>query len=1516
MTLLDNETAATIQKDKTYTTVEAGENYTVLEPDKTRYSVIAVENGVESLKDEVFLGWDVTDSSGTVHRIQPKESINLADYGKTVTLTAQWELQPSEKKLVTYNINLPSEITPLNTEDAPSILNASTYQTYLADKSIILSPGSQSYYGTDSSGNPVMVTFKGWAVNGDTTDLLEPGSEITIDQYDSDISLDAQWEYTVLENAKIITYNINLEHTPVEQYAAPTIMNKTTWKTIATGDTYTLLAPSSTQYQFNYGSTKYLGESTFSGWTVNSGSEVGAGQELTLSNYSGTNITLTAKWVDKIGGTNEPTSVMVNYYVLLKGVPEGADSFAGGTDENEYTDSVYTSNCGVTGGGYIYDDLIIAGANITSDNCENLDTYDKNVRKLGDENGFSKTISGTTYTFKASFPSDEEVLKRIRDMYDTLISKGKPITVNGVTVAKEDLNTENFRIKWNVFKYSSGDSWHIDGILVTKSGKAKVQKTFAGDSATIANIKSGNYSIAVTEDSGQSGGAHTSSTLTIATSNEVSADSTYSGNTYTWDVDVDQYYDYTLQEKNYAASDPTTTTTVLYNVRNSKTASQNTSGWNNYSSSVSFTGRSYDSEEDCLTVSLMNTYTLAGTVVLQKVDADTGELIPNVSFTIGKLNDSSFNGVYLYNNGSTVGYYTSDPDKKASATPTTTITTDDTGQAYLYIGSGVYTFKEDVPDGYEDPGIITANLAGSSVNEYKVVRINSVSAANSSLNNREYVSVSSSDTSGLTMQVLNYSSRQVSVRVKKNWKDNQNQQVVLQLYRNGVSMGENYRMTFDGTVDSKETVAWTQTFTNLPLYVNGELANYTVREEQIGEDGFIYSDEYDDGYLYFDVRYSDPVYYDSTGAVTTDKSNASEVELNVINQKTADNTVNLVVSKTVTDSDGNAVSDDEEFSFRVTSDKAMSEGKGYVLTKDGMTATFQLKSGETVTLNDVVKGSNLTVLEAGAKSYTTTMSLITGTTPSPLETTDTDEGKSSEVSIPEAMQASSAEIKVVNQKPPGKTLKIVKTKRDGTTALSGVSFDLYSVTQSFDTYGKTVELLTKKNDAEYVSDENGIVLEETELSAGTYLLRETSAPEGYYKNGDIRFVVSEDGVTITEGEDAVGGTVTCMQDSSTGVYTLTVPDKAYVDEDINFYLNLESAILDTEGNVLSRQSSSFTTSVTGSSSGLNTGYKMRTSREHDHSSSEETWPYSLVAGDDTKNAKKSDEEIRSMEGGFSKNGDWYQIVDSSGNGAFPTDEAVFQYIRDNWNTGYNVNKNKNQYLKVNGTAVDKDNLTTENFVIRWYVMKDEKSDAWHVDGIIVPKAGTLKVTKTFDSKAEAAAFAENFYIRISGKSLTEDNAVVIAVLKSSSKNELPYDSEIVNNNGTVTYTWNLAVYGDSYQISEFEYDDTGPWVYQNTSWTYTPDPETGNAAESGSGETGIVNKNGYTAAVDVYYRDEYIPSQTLDVTNHYEQKVYALPQSGSIGTYLFTISGVAIFASTLLLFIKCKRKEEKIRLSG
>ena len=77
----------------------------------------------------------------------------------------------------------------------------------------------------------------------------------------------------------------------------------------------------------------------------------------------------------------------------------------------------------------------------------------------------------------------------------------------------------------------------------------------------------------------------------------------------------------------------------------------------------------------------------------------------------------------------------------------------------------------------------------------------------------------------------------------------------------------------------------------------------------------------------------------------------------------------------------------------------------------------------------------------------------------------------------------------------------------------------------------------------------------------------------------------------------------------------------------------------------------------------------------------------------------------------------------------------------------------------------------------------------------------------------------------------------------------------------------------------------------------------------GGGTVTVMDGNGH--AVDVDYVSEN-GTTIYQITN---TKVYSLPESGGPGTYGFTISGVAILATALLLFINNKRREEEAKRS-
>ena len=657
-----------------------------------------------------------------------------------------------------------------------------------------------------------------------------------------------------------VTYKINLPQPPADEtYGKPTIQGGEVYTHVAKADNYTLLAPSMTSYFYEDG--KYLGEATFLGWTIEGNSEplYPPGERYTIQEGT-TQVTFTAQWEQNLGGTNDvQNSTMVNFFVALTAIPEGGTSWSSSVQTNFFTSSVFTTDCGVTGQDTIQEELYEFAAAVGSTTQYYVlgATSGPNLNAIHD-NIVTRLTNGYTveeHTFRAEFPTDEVIMRQIRSM----VGSGTRITLNGKTVLAEDLTAENFTVKWHVFKYDDGDGWHIDGVLVAKTGKLRITKTFAGDAAAIKALEKDyqiQYNFVNFGAEDKYDPPHPDGTLTLRDCTSYNP----ATNTYTWEVDVDQYRDYEIAERKYPSQDPQVVSTAQYQVQHSKFAGQNTTGWQTYSDSdpVRITGQS-QTDTALQTVSFLNTYTRVGTMTLCKVDALTGGLMADVAFNVAKQGNSSFQ---LYSLGN--GQYTVKPEG-AELVVGNRVTTNANGLVFLDLGGpGTYTFTEEVPTGYEDPGVITVTLGENG-------SITSASA-DKATGNRQFTAVSGSE-----LVVRNYS-KVVHLRVEKIWADNENTLVTLQGLVGGQSMGSDYSVSLSNG-------KWSHRFTKkVPLYINGQKAVYSLRETHIGE--WSHSPEYaDDGYRYYDVSYSPMVYRNSQGQVVEDPDQAEEIYLSVTNQR-------------------------------------------------------------------------------------------------------------------------------------------------------------------------------------------------------------------------------------------------------------------------------------------------------------------------------------------------------------------------------------------------------------------------------------------------------------------------------------------------------------------------------------------------------------------------------------------------------------------------------------------------------
>ena len=425
--------------------------------------------------------------------------------------------------------------------------------------------------------------------------------------------------------------------------------------------------------------------------------------------------------------------------------------------------------------------------------------------------------------------------------------------------------------------------------------------------------------------------------------------------------------------------------------------------------------------------------------------------------------------------------------------------------------------------------------------------------------------------------------------------------------------------------------------------------------------------------------------------------------------------------------------------------------------------------------------------------------------------------------------------------------------------------DSYELKQDY-TYSVTIKIKTneaakkayEENDYEYPD------VGEEGTDAPDNISNTSSGKKGFFSNvGDSAKVT-----WTTNGEEKKG----LYNHPVVQIPDEDLPVKAKK-EPVNFYLNLSSKILDTDGSITGQENGDFTTSVSGDQSGeteggqgigvpINEDLKVVVPKEHvNHEEVQDGWVYGVIGGESELNAKQVDEYIRKLgteEGAYGNQDgteyEWYQIVDGNGNPAFPTDEEIFEYIRDNWTKG--VSKEKD--IKVNEEPIDVDNLTTENFAIRWYVFKDQKADCWHIDGILVPKSGLLNITKTFSNKEVADQLTDTFAIEVKGNFLGNGDSTKTLTLEQASVTGGTTENE------PVTYTWtSLAVFGDSYEVKETGYQNgLTDWKYESTNYTnrYTYRVED-------SGSTSEV-----TIKTDRTGNDEEPIVQTLAFTNNYGLK--------------------------------------------
>lgn len=489
-----------------------------------------------------------------------------------------------------------------------------------------------------------------------------------------------------------------------------------------------------------------------------------------------------------------------------------------------------------------------------------------------------------------SMPTDEEIFRKIRNSKEEVYK----YDANGekVNIPKDNLTTDKYAIRWYVLKYQNSDGWHIDGVLVEKNAKVIIKKTFVGDKEAIDEVKQ-NYSITVTK----SDDSKDTRTLTLKAAS--SSDSTSLGyttydqatDTYTWVVEGYQGEQYTVKEQNYTAKDITSeetsragalkkafTSTSRYSIHNAENHEHDTNGDKPYTDDgVSVTMAAYAADIDnqyYQTVHLTNIYAQAGILTLSKADRVTGHGLGNVQFKLSNQNGSPLKLLRRPN----TNQYSVETQQAEKLDYTETVSdnivqTDANGYVQLRLPplidgdtvdtryEGMYYLEEILPEGYTGAKKISIIVTDKGKVRFTIVALDG--------SNKDATSTWLDPNAPNDAPILyNTSKMLTTVTAVKKWTattlESSKVPVTVQLCRNGRPLENVSEKAYTQTLNNVDN-HWQYTWENLPLYVDGEIAKYSLRELSIGDtkyDANVINDYDTDGYEEYEVTEDGTKYYE------------------------------------------------------------------------------------------------------------------------------------------------------------------------------------------------------------------------------------------------------------------------------------------------------------------------------------------------------------------------------------------------------------------------------------------------------------------------------------------------------------------------------------------------------------------------------------------------------------------------------------------------------------------------------
>ena len=481
------------------------------------------------------------------------------------------------------------------------------------------------------------------------------------------------------------------------------------------------------------------------------------------------------------------------FFIRFDSVAVDTEGNITGQDSNKYTKQIFAAYVGGVDTSMSTNSLQnkYGIADTTSDNSYGAD---QKIRALYGER--------TDGVWLSAFPSDNFVFENLVQYANTGY-----LSVDGVPVKAEDLNSREYAIRWYVFK-NQDDAWHIDGKLVKKVGLIHVYKTFAGNKELIAEAKSDFY-IDATDIS-------TGINTVLNLNNYTSYDST--NDKYMWeikDVDYGEYWEITEHPHKFSDSSVQFSVFSEYTVMDAH-GDQSISGTG---TSLSVKGMTYALDEgvdEVLRAEFTNIYNRSDSIIVKKQDSLTGVSIGGAVFR-------------LYQNGKPLKFtYNSNTDRYEYNPETGTITNLE-GNENGYYEICIEDFSYDI--GPITIREITAPTGYTPIGDIEIGYTDDKGTVGILSGNSELIRYISG------VLIVGNSTDSSSVTVKKNWECDKAewQDVTVQLLANGKLV-----TTVIAGVEPQAILnadnGWTYTWKNLPVYVNGTKIEWSVKETAIGSE--------------------------------------------------------------------------------------------------------------------------------------------------------------------------------------------------------------------------------------------------------------------------------------------------------------------------------------------------------------------------------------------------------------------------------------------------------------------------------------------------------------------------------------------------------------------------------------------------------------------------------------------------------------------------------------------------------